>query len=199
MRDKYKAIARSTNTKAHNKKMQTLEYNLGQLNEVQRGVSVLCLMRAVRKFADASSHSKLVYQNTSLKKDLNTAERKLSERKERIVNLERLVAQSENQLRMKEQEFRRISKETHDQLSAAHARDQAFPVGGGIGFGRIAKPLRGGGGGNIPAQALGGGIGMGSSSSSALGRLASEESGGGEWNVIWAPHLSDLPVYAYHS
>jgi hypothetical protein len=38
VREKYKAIARSTNAKAHNKKMQTLEYNLSQLNEVQRGV-----------------------------------------------------------------------------------------------------------------------------------------------------------------
>ncbi len=38
VREKYKAIARSTNAKAHNKKMQTLEYNLGQLNEVVRSV-----------------------------------------------------------------------------------------------------------------------------------------------------------------
>jgi hypothetical protein len=78
-----------------------------------------------------------------LKKDLNTAERKLAERKERIVNLERLVAQSENQLRMKEQEFQRVSKELHEQLTAAHTREQAFSSGGAIGFGRIAKPLRG--------------------------------------------------------
>lgn len=188
VRDKYKAIARSTNAKAHNKKMQTLEYNLGQLNEVQRGVSAHVRLAA---FTTPDVFSipvfQLVYQNTSLKKDLNTAERKLLERKERIVNLERLVAQSENQLRMKEQEFQRISRELHEQLSAAHGRDGGFPTGAGIGFGRIAKPLRGGGGGNMLGVESAGAFGMGSSSGSALGRLASEDSGGGEFCFVVQP------------
>jgi hypothetical protein len=136
-----------------------------------------------------------------LKKDLNTAERKLAERKERIVNLERLVAQSENQLRMKEQEFQRVSKELNEQLTAAHTREQAFSSGGAIGFGRIAKPLRGefvcnhrqnmrlkvicagGGGGNVPAPVAAGGL-FGANSASPLSRLAGEESGSGESTTV---------------
>ncbi len=40
LKEKYKAVARATNAKAHNKKMQILEFNMAQLNEVQRGVSL---------------------------------------------------------------------------------------------------------------------------------------------------------------
>jgi hypothetical protein len=47
-KEKYRAIARATNAQAHTKKLQVLEYNMGQLHEVQRGVSapVQCLLLA---------------------------------------------------------------------------------------------------------------------------------------------------------
>ncbi len=85
----------------------------------------------------------LVHQNTSLKKDLNAAERKLSERKERIINLERLFAQSEAQLKAKDSEYQRHVRELRDQVAQSIAREQALGTGQGLGFGRIAKPLRG--------------------------------------------------------
>lgn len=134
VKEKYKAIAKSTNAKAHNKKMQILEYNLSQLNEVQRG---------------------LMNQNTTLKKELNAAERKLAERKDRIVNLERSADQAGTELRMKEAEFQHVARDLHEQLSQALAREQAVTQGAGLPFGRIAKPLRGGGGGGA-VQGYGG-------------------------------------------
>lgn len=128
--------------------MQILEFNMSQLNEVQRGVSgslsqafIWCHLADLCHVRNGPIQ--LVHQNTSLKKDLNAAERKLSERKERIINLERLVASSEYQLKAKDAEYQKNVRDLHDQVMQLQAREQSMSVNQGLGFGRIAKPLRG--------------------------------------------------------
>ncbi|KAG7571473.1 hypothetical protein FFLO_00656 [Filobasidium floriforme] len=120
-KEKYKAIARSTNIKAQLKRAQMLEYNMSQMEDSQR---------------------RLVHQNTQFKRELNAAERKLSERRERIINLEERVGDYE-ELKSREDEMVHQIQLLQTQLAQA-ARQPLLP--NAINAGRIAKPMRGGGG-----------------------------------------------------
>ena len=76
-REQYNNVLRSSNNKAQQKKMAFLERNLEQLTHVQR---------------------QLVEQNSSLKKEVAIAERKLMARNERIMSLEALLQDSQEKL-----------------------------------------------------------------------------------------------------
>jgi kinesin family member 5 len=76
-REQYNNVLRSSNNRQQQKKMAFLERNLEQLTVVQR---------------------QLVEQNTSLKKEVAIAERKLIARNERILSLEGLLADSQEKL-----------------------------------------------------------------------------------------------------
>ena len=76
-REQYNNVLRSSNNKAQQKKMAFLERNLEQLTHVQR---------------------QLVEQNSSLKKEVAIAERKLMARNERIISLEALLQDSQEKL-----------------------------------------------------------------------------------------------------
>lgn len=76
-REQYNNVLRSSNNRQQQKKMAFLERNLEQLTVVQR---------------------QLVEQNTSLKKEVAIAERKLIARNERIVSLENLLGDSQEKL-----------------------------------------------------------------------------------------------------
>ena len=76
-REQYNNVLRSSNNRQQQKKMAFLERNLEQLTVVQR---------------------QLVDQNTSLKKEVAIAERKLMARNERILSLESLLADSQDKL-----------------------------------------------------------------------------------------------------
>src|SRR5271154_7261125 len=76
-REQYNNVLRSSNNRAQQKKMAFLERNLEQLTHVQR---------------------QLVEQNTSLKKEVAIAERKLIARNERIQSLESLLQDSQEKL-----------------------------------------------------------------------------------------------------
>ncbi|KAL0254443.1 Kinesin heavy chain [Diplodia seriata] len=132
-REQYNNVLRTSNNRAQQKKMAFLERNLEQLTVVQR---------------------QLVEQNSSLKKEVAIAERKLIARNERIQSLENLLQDSQEKLTAAN--HRHVSTPT--QLTAVKERLEAAKVGstrglgsplsGGAGlpFGsRIAKPLRGGG------------------------------------------------------
>ncbi|GAB7326772.1 hypothetical protein MBLNU13_g10716t1 [Cladosporium sp. NU13] len=133
-REQYNSILRSSNSKQQQKKLAFLERNLEQLTLVQR---------------------QLVEQNAQLKKEVAIAERKLVARGERIRGLEGLVAESQEKLMVANHKF-------ESQLLAVKERLEAAKQGStrGLGaaptqpnfasnpFGRIAKPLRGGGGPN---------------------------------------------------
>lgn len=147
-KEQYNNVVRSSNTKAQHKKMAFLERNLEQLTNVQK---------------------QLVEQNSSLKKEVAIAERKLSARGERIHSLEHLLSESQDKLN--EQNARYEGQMTMLRERFQLARSIAPNVGGagggqsiagqsaggvpggagvggsggGLGFGRIAKPLRGGG------------------------------------------------------
>ncbi|CAO1619722.1 unnamed protein product [Parajaminaea phylloscopi] len=144
-KEQYNNVVRSSNAKAQHKKMAFLERNLEQLTNVQK---------------------QLVEQNSSLKKEVAIAERKLSARGERIHSLEHLLSESqdklneqnaryESQMAMLRERFQ-LARSIVPNAGAAGgipgvagqggaAMGGAAGPAGGLGFGRIAKPLRGGG------------------------------------------------------
>ncbi|GAB1730386.1 hypothetical protein NU195Hw_g1598t1 [Hortaea werneckii] len=170
-REQYNSILRSSNSKQQQKKLAFLERNLEQLTLVQR---------------------QLVEQNAQLKKEVAIAERKLVARGERIRGLEGLVAESQEKLMVANHKFESQLIAVRERLEAAKSGSTRGLAGSGgpnansggsfianNPFTRIAKPLRGGGGGGEgfaglqghaqQAQAEGGG----SSSSSGGGKRAS--------------------------
>jgi kinesin family protein 5 len=109
---------------------------------------------------------KLVDQNSALKKEAGIAERKLLARNERIQNLEALLQDADRRLALQNQKFEAQLQAVKDRLDQARgirfvsaslqnlytfflAQKAATPSP--LSFaGRIAKPLRGGGGGVVP-------------------------------------------------
>ncbi|KAH8911419.1 kinesin-domain-containing protein [Coniochaeta sp. PMI_546] len=129
-REQYNNVLRSSNNRAQQKKMAFLERNLEQLTQVQR---------------------QLVEQNSSLKKEVAIAERKLIARNERIQSLESLLQESQEKMAQANHKFETQLASVKERLEAAKAgstRGLNSPTAGGFSIGsRIAKPLRGGGGG----------------------------------------------------
>ncbi|KAH7396868.1 P-loop containing nucleoside triphosphate hydrolase protein, partial [Phaeosphaeria sp. MPI-PUGE-AT-0046c] len=134
-REQYNNVLRTSNNRAQQKKMMFLERNLEQLTVVQR---------------------QLVEQNSSLKKEVAIAERKLIARNERIQSLESLLQDSQEKLTAANHRFEAQLTAVKERLEAAKAGSTrglgspsgpgaSFAFGGGVGS-RIAKPLRGGGG-----------------------------------------------------
>ncbi|KAG6818099.1 hypothetical protein H0H87_000003 [Tephrocybe sp. NHM501043] len=162
MKEQYNNVIRNSNSKAQQKKMAFLERNLEQLTLVQK---------------------QLVDQNSSLKKEAGIAERKLLARNERIQNLEALLQDADRRLSIQNQKFEAQLQAVKERLDQARGEAQKAVSGSTLTFGRIAKPLRGGGGaaaapaGAMPA-AIGGGIGAGNP---ALVRLQNDE---GETGVV---------------
>jgi kinesin family protein 5 len=131
-REQYNNVVRSSNSKAQQKKMAFLERNLEQLTSVQK---------------------QLVEQNSSLKKEVAIAERKLVARNERIQSLEHHLIESQNKLTNQNRKFEDQLNAVRERLNQAKEFKNNAGVVNGVGFGlnsRIAKPLRGGGG---PSQA----------------------------------------------
>ncbi|OOO08214.1 Kinesin, motor region domain protein [Aspergillus oryzae] len=132
-REQYNNVLRSSNNRAQQKKMAFLERNLEQLTHVQR---------------------QLVEQNSSLKKEVAIAERKLIARNERIASLESLLQESQEKLTQANHRFEAQLTAVKERLEAAkQGSTRGLPSmdsGGNFSFGgsRIAKPLRGGGGGS---------------------------------------------------
>ncbi|OKL63422.1 Kinesin heavy chain [Talaromyces atroroseus] len=131
-REQYNNVLRSSNNRAQQKKMAFLERNLEQLTHVQR---------------------QLVEQNSSLKKEVAIAERKLIARNERIASLENLLQDSQEKLTAANHRFEAQLTAVKERLEAAKQGStrglvtsmegaSSFSFGGS----RIAKPLRGGGG-----------------------------------------------------
>jgi len=123
-REQYNNVLKNNDVKANQKKMAFLERNLEQLTSVQR---------------------QLVEQNATLKKDIAIAERKLSARNERIDHLEAMLSEAQTKLTVQKQGF-------DSQLADLKQKFRDVPQTGNPpmdwSFGRVAKPLRGGGGNN---------------------------------------------------
>ena len=178
-REQYNNVLRSSNNRQQQKKMVFLERNLEQLTVVQR---------------------QLVEQNTSLKKEVAIAERKLQARNERIGSLEALLEESQEKLGQANHRYARQNSNQkasantrprfETQLQAVRERLEAAKIssrnlqgqsaqGGGafslnnVGA-RIAKPLIGGGGGGGGYN----GITNGAPSLPVLSNLQNETSGG---------------------
>lgn len=151
IKEQYNNVIRNSNNKAQQKKMAFLERNLEQLTLVQK---------------------QLVDQNSALKKEAGIAERKLLARNERIQNLEALLQDADRRLSLQNQKFESQLQAVKERLDQARA--QKLVASSPLSFGRIAKPLRGGGGvsnatSTIPPVAA--------SSANPLARLQNEEGG----------------------
>ncbi|EAS37515.3 kinesin heavy chain [Coccidioides immitis RS] len=133
-REQYKHVVQSSNNRQQQKKMAFLERNLEQLTHVQR---------------------QLVEQNSSLKREVAIAERKLIARNERIESLETLLQESQEKLTAANHRFEAQLTVVKERLEAAKAGStRGLPSSDGLSFSfggsRIAKPLRGGGGTEQP-------------------------------------------------
>ncbi|KAJ3503483.1 hypothetical protein NMY22_g18236 [Coprinellus aureogranulatus] len=154
IKEQYNNVIRNSNSKAQQKKMAFLERNLEQLTLVQK---------------------QLVDQNSALKKEAGIAERKLLARNERIQNLEALLQDADRRLSIQNQKFEAQLQAVKERLDQARASKAATTST--LSFaGRIAKPLRGGGGSGISTSppAVPSGV---MSSASPLSRLQNEEAG----------------------
>ncbi|KAF9264665.1 kinesin heavy chain [Marasmius fiardii PR-910] len=162
IKEQYNNVIRNSNSKAQQKKMAFLERNLEQLTVVQK---------------------QLVDQNSTLKKEAGIAERKLLARNERIQNLEALLQDADRRLSVQNQKFEAQLQAVKDRLDQARAQKVATSP---LSFGRIAKPLRGGGGAasssSVPTPISGGGN---LPSASPLSRLQNEEAGAGAKRASW--------------
>ncbi|KAI0341612.1 kinesin heavy chain [Trametopsis cervina] len=154
IKEQYNNVIRNSNSKAQQKKMAFLERNLEQLTLVQK---------------------QLVDQNSALKKEAGIAERKLLARNERIQNLETLLQDADRRLAVQNQKFEAQLQQVKERLDQARAQKAA--ASSPLSFGRIAKPLRGGGGVTAPATSSTSPT-LGPSSSNPLTRLQNDESSG---------------------
>ncbi|KAJ3903921.1 kinesin heavy chain [Lentinula edodes] len=161
IKEQYNNVIRNSNSKAQQKKMAFLERNLEQLTVVQK---------------------QLVDQNSTLKKEAGIAERKLLARNERIQNLEALLQDADRRLSVQNQKFEAQLQAVKERLDQARAQKAASSP---LNFGRIAKPLRGGGGAATASTSIPTSITGGGNSSSPLGRLQNEESGSGAKRASW--------------
>jgi len=157
IKEQYNNVIRNSNSKAQQKKMAFLERNLEQLTLVQK---------------------QLVDQNSALKKEAGIAERKLLARNERIQNLESLLQDADRRLALQNQKFETQLQAVKDRLDQARAQKGAVPSP--LSFaGRIAKPLRGGGGGVVPrasTETVAAPVAV--APANPLSRVQNEESGG---------------------
>ncbi|KAG2753199.1 kinesin heavy chain [Suillus brevipes Sb2] len=148
IKEQYNNVIRNSNSKAQQKKMAFLERNLEQL-------------------------TLLVDQNSALKKEAGIAERKLLARNERIQNLETLLQDADRRLAIQNQKFETQLQSVKERLEQARAQKTSSPIN----FGRIAKPLRGGGGsaaapGPVATPAP---VSGGAPSGNALARVQNED------------------------
>ncbi|BGP16792.1 hypothetical protein JCM10213v2_004796 [Rhodosporidiobolus nylandii] len=130
-RENYRNLAKNSNSKAQQRKMDFLTRNLDQLTLVQK---------------------QLVDQNTTLKRDVALAERKLLARNERIGTLESLLREANDKVNQQNAKFEARLQAVRERLDQARAQNQPA-VNTTLNFGRIAKPLRGGGAEAEPADA----------------------------------------------
>ncbi|KAI0273649.1 kinesin heavy chain [Gloeopeniophorella convolvens] len=172
IREQYNNVIRNSNSKAQQKKMAFLERNLEQLTLVQK---------------------QLVDQNSALKKEAGIAERKLLARNERIQNLEALLQDADRRLALQNQKFEAQLQAVKDRLDQARAQKAA--VGSPLSFaGRIAKPLRGGGGAAAP-NATSSTPASATVSANPLARVQNEESGG----KFYAPRVFLMYASTHHN
>lgn len=95
----------------------------------------------------------LVEQNSALKKDVALAEKRLIARNERIQNLETLLQDAQEKLNNANARFEAQMQAVRERMEQARLQKPPPTMGTALGIGsRIARPLRGGGGGSTAAE-----------------------------------------------
>ncbi|KAG9102635.1 hypothetical protein FRC07_010187, partial [Ceratobasidium sp. 392] len=161
LKEQYNNVIRNSNSKTQQKKMAFLERNLEQLSLVQK---------------------QLVDQNSQLKKEVGIAERKLMARTERIQNLEALLQDADRRLAVQNQKFEEQLAAVKDRLEQARTTKTTTSISN---FGRIAKPLRGGGGNAQSDSTPTATSFLGGSSASPLGRVQAEDGSSSTKRASW--------------
>lgn len=95
IKEQYKTIARSTNSRAQQRRLEFMEHNLEALNSVQK---------------------QLVEQNTTLKKEVGLAEKRLMARNDRIQNLEQALSNADARMASKETKYEAMIQGLQDRL-----------------------------------------------------------------------------------
>lgn len=106
-REQYNNVLRSSNNRAQQKKMAFLERNLEQLTQVQR---------------------QLVEQNSSLKKEVAIAERKLIARNERIQSLESLLQDSQEKMAQANHKYVLLRAQNNHMTLLTFASDSRYSL-----------------------------------------------------------------------
>lgn len=127
-REQYNVVLRSSTATTQQKKMSFLERSLDQLTKVQK---------------------QLVEQNLSLKKEVALAERKLLACNERIQTLDSLLSESQDRLNQQNLKYKAQMALVRERFEQAKSISNTIlgnaPGLTSLNFGRVAKPLRGGG------------------------------------------------------
>jgi kinesin family member 5 len=118
IKEQYNNVIRNSNSRAQQKKMAFLERNLEQLTLVQKQVGERHTLRSSSNI-DLCVSPKLVDQNSALKKEAGTAERKLLARNERIQNLEALLQDADRRLSVQNQKFEAQLQAVKERLDQA--------------------------------------------------------------------------------
>jgi kinesin family member 5 len=118
IKEQYNNVIRNSNSRAQQKKMAFLERNLEQLTLVQKQVGERHTLRSSSNI-DHCVSPKLVDQNSALKKEAGTAERKLLARNERIQNLEALLQDADRRLSVQNQKFEAQLQAVKERLDQA--------------------------------------------------------------------------------
>ncbi|KAF8609864.1 kinesin heavy chain [Ceratobasidium sp. AG-I] len=161
LKEQYNNVIRNSNSKTQQKKMAFLERNLEQLSLVQK---------------------QLVDQNSQLKKEVGIAERKLMARTERIQNLEAMLQDADRRLAVQNQKFEEQLSAVKDRLEQARTTKTTTSISN---FGRIAKPLRGGGGTSQSPSSPAPTSFLAGSSASPLGRVQAEDGSSNTKRASW--------------
>ncbi|KAI8866857.1 kinesin-domain-containing protein [Ramicandelaber brevisporus] len=137
IRDEREQLLRKSNTAQQQQRMALLEKNVTQLTSIQK---------------------ELVEQNASIKRELGISERKLAARNDRIQNLEEMNQQLQAQFTQDRSRYeQRISLLTEklNQAQRGQLKQQSQQPSSMsfFSFGRVAKPIRGGGGANNETDA----------------------------------------------
>ena len=97
----------------------------------------------------------MVEQNSTLKKEVAIAERKLSARNERIESLEQLLHEAQDNYASQNLKFEQQLQLVRERLEQARIPNRSAnpsTINSGSLQGKIAKPLRGGGGGGLTIE-----------------------------------------------
>ncbi|KAI0737068.1 hypothetical protein BC629DRAFT_1569023, partial [Irpex lacteus] len=188
IKEQYNNVIRNSNSKAQQKKMAFWSATSSSSPWYRSRYVKETYSLSDNRSRMATRHVTAVDQNSALKKEAGIAERKLLARNERIQNLETLLQDADRRLAVQNQKFEAQLQQVKDDWIRLEVRHMAIDyhrmlnnslaqkaASSPLSFGRIAKPLRGGGGAAPANPASSTSPTLGASSANPLTRLQNDE------------------------